>query len=419
MAAAVEAINYVTRMRTDFNVNLKVTNNSYGGWSYSEALYDAIKRNGETGTMFVAAAGNDGSNIDRGGAYPAAFDLPNIVTVAATDHNDALASFSNHGTVNVDLAAPGVNILSTLPGGKYGLKNGTSMAAPHVAGVTALAWSYAPSASFEQVRNALLTGVDKVGALEGKVFSGGRLNAIQAIEKVNAPYVAPNVPVAPSQLEAVASVVTRTDGSTYTLMTLNWQHQAEPADELQRFDVYRSADDGATFTRVAAVPAGTTTYREGNLLPGTTYAYYVTAGNYLFQSGPSNTAQATTPGEKLTIPAAPTNLIAAAASRTQINLAWTDNSTNESAFSIERSTDGSTWTEIAWKDPNVATHADLNLKRNVRYYYRVRAYNAVGYSTYSNVASAVTSVSFSTTAVSAADWPVEEREDDDLLALIR
>ena len=386
-SAAIAAINYVTNMNSR-GVNIKVTNNSYTGWSESQGLYDAIKRNGEAGMMFVAAAGNYGENLDGGGTFPAAYDLPNIISVAATDHNDGLATFSNYGTVHVDLAAPGVSILSTLPGNTYGAKNGTSMAAPHVAGVAALAWSYAPSASLGQVRNALLVGADRVATLDGKVFSGARLNAVVTLAHVDAPYVAPTAPNAPTELTAEASWFTRTDGSTTPIINLNWLPSADP--ELQRYDVYRSSE-GGEFVRITTLPAGTSTFRSGGLLTGTSYAYRITASNYLFTSDPSNTAEATTPGEKVTIPTPPSNLTATAVSRTEVRLAWTDNSDDELGFRIERSTDGTQWSYLTEVGANVTTYSNVNLKRNATYYYRVQAYNVAGNSAFSNTGSARTS----------------------------
>ncbi len=181
-SAAVQALNYATLMRTTYGVDVRVTNNSWGGGGFSQALYDAIQASGDAGMLFVAAGGNDGLNTDEIPHYPSSYDLPNIISVAATDHQDGLSSFSNYGPTSVDLAAPGVGIYSTLPGGGYGSYSGSSMAAPHVAGVAALAWSVDLNATVERVRGAILDGVDPLGSLAGKVAAEGRLNAHRTLE---------------------------------------------------------------------------------------------------------------------------------------------------------------------------------------------------------------------------------------------
>lgn len=177
ISAAIAALNYATMMRTTYGVNIRLTNNSWGGGEFSQALSDAINASGNAGMLYVVAAGNNSTNIDTSASYPASYNLPNVVVVAATDQSDALASFSNYGANTVDLAAPGVGILSTLRNNSYGYLSGTSMATPLVSGVAALAWSLDASATPQRVRDAILAGVDPVPALSGLVATGGRLNA--------------------------------------------------------------------------------------------------------------------------------------------------------------------------------------------------------------------------------------------------
>jgi len=113
----ITAIEYVTKMKGEpYNIPVVAINASWGGGGFSQAEADAIEAAGEAGIVFVAAAGNYGLNNDAAPFYPASYNLPNIISVAATDQNDNLAGFSNYGLTSVDLAAPGVNILSTLPG---------------------------------------------------------------------------------------------------------------------------------------------------------------------------------------------------------------------------------------------------------------------------------------------------------------
>ena len=129
---------------------------SFGGGGYSTAMHDAIEAFGDAGGIFVAAAGNAGNDNDSDPSYPANYDLPNIISVAASDDDDELASWSNYGTASVDIAAPGVSILSTLPDDDYGRASGTSMAAPHVAGDAALGWAAQPDWTPQEVIDAML-----------------------------------------------------------------------------------------------------------------------------------------------------------------------------------------------------------------------------------------------------------------------
>lgn len=140
--------------------------------------------------LFIAAAGNNGGNNDKeaGGTnvnlmtplYPASFDSPNIISVANLKQNGFLEESSNYGKTSVDLAAPGTNIYSTLPNGKYGYKTGTSMAAPQVTGIAALLEGKYTSDSAVQIKSRILKNVHKLSALNGKMTTGGLLDAYKA-----------------------------------------------------------------------------------------------------------------------------------------------------------------------------------------------------------------------------------------------
>ena len=173
---AIRAINYAVAQHA------KVINASWGGPSYSQSLRDAIHSAGSQGVLFVAAAGNGSANNDSQPFYPASYDEPNIISVAATTQSNTLASFSNYGAQSVDIGAPGAGILSTYQNGSYVYLSGTSMAAPHVAGAAALLEAENPTLGTTQLKEALLSTVDQLPALAGKSVSGGRLNVAAALQ---------------------------------------------------------------------------------------------------------------------------------------------------------------------------------------------------------------------------------------------
>ncbi len=178
---AADALHYVADLKRR-GVNIRLTSNSWGGGDYTTTLRDAIRENASLGILFMAAAGNSGINNDITPFYPASYTESNVIAVAATTSSDGLASFSQYGATSVDLGAPGYDILSTVPGSKYAMKSGTSMATPHVAGVATLLWNAWPEARLQDIQDAILRGTDPIPALSEKTVTGGRLNAYKALK---------------------------------------------------------------------------------------------------------------------------------------------------------------------------------------------------------------------------------------------
>lgn len=180
-AGAVKAVNYLTQLKLAKKINLVATNNSWGGGGYSQALYDAIRAAGNANILFVAAAGNSGLDIDATPSYPASYQLPNVIAVAAIGQNGQRAGFSNYGAKSVHIAAPGVDIVSTVPTANgaagYAYMSGTSMAAPHVTGAAALYASLNPCATAAQTHEALLRLAVQDPQLTGVVQLNRRLDA--------------------------------------------------------------------------------------------------------------------------------------------------------------------------------------------------------------------------------------------------
>lgn len=181
-ADAISAIDYAISM------GAKIINNSWGGGSYSRALHEAYTNAYNHNVVLVSAAGNSSQNIGVTPMYPAALDTPSNITVAATSDSDNKASFSNYNTSLVHVAAPGVAIISTVPGsgcmspGCYQMMSGTSMAAPFVAGLAALVIREAPQLSAYQVKGIIISQVDIKSQLSTRVQTSGRVNVLKSVQ---------------------------------------------------------------------------------------------------------------------------------------------------------------------------------------------------------------------------------------------
>jgi subtilisin family serine protease len=253
-ANAVKAVDYFTRAGTTYSsLDYAATNNSYSGGDHSTALFEAIVRGARTDILFVAAAGNSGTDNDRAPQYPANYDTTAavgydaVISVASLARTGELSSFSNYGRTSVDLAAPGSDIYSTAPGTGYHYLSGTSMAAPHVAGAIALYSSLSPASS-ATIRSNLLLSAQSNALLTGKIGSGGSLDVAAFLEKAPSP-----PPPPPSSGNLIANGSFEDSGTPGDNVDLGWgiytnDMPAWTSANGSRFELVTSGQGGITAT---------------------------------------------------------------------------------------------------------------------------------------------------------------------------
>jgi subtilisin family serine protease len=254
----------------------KISNNSWTGANNSVNLSQAIANAQAHGQIFVAAAGNNGTNNDVTPEYPASFPFDNIVAVAATDQFDNLAGFSNYGPHSVALAAPGVNIYSTMPGKSYGTMSGTSVAVPQVTAVLALVWGQHPDWSYTQVINQVLSTVDPLPSLAGKTISGGRLDAAAALAEN-------------TKLKITNASARGPEYNTLSAVRVTFNEPANPTT-FSPADVSFRGPSGATITVTGVIPVSGTGNTQFDIL----FPTQTVAGTYNLQVGPNVTDAAGT-----------------------------------------------------------------------------------------------------------------------------
>ena len=406
---AIASVNYATLMGVD------IMSNSWGGGGFSQSLEDAISAANEAGILFVAAAGNSNSNNDLYPHYPSSYDVPNVVSVAATDHNDNKASFSCYGTTSVDLGAPGVNIYSTVPTGScelcdlsgYKYLGGTSMATPHVAGAAGLLKEKYPVISGGDLKIRLLGGVEHIPSMDGITVTGGRLSVFNSMEDDISP---------PASVSTLA-----VSGATYNSVSLSWTATGDDGytGTAYSYDVRYatfhivSEEDWNNATQAQGEPSpqpynSTENFTIENLEFDTTYHFALkvidNAGN---RSGLSNpVSESTVPDNEP--PSTINNLAFLEATYNSVSFAWTATGDDLSAgtaseYDIRYST-SSILTSEDWDDaiqvqnepaPQVSGSEENftvgNLEPDTTYHFALKAIDKVGNcSVISNVVSGTT-----------------------------
>lgn len=307
ISAALNCLQYCTR------TGVKVSNNSWGGGGFSSSFQSALTQAAAIGHVFVAAAGNNGSNNDNSPSYPASYTNDNVIAVASITSSGARSSFSNFGVTSVDVGAPGSNVFSTYPTNSYTSLSGTSMASPHAAGVVTMVYAQNPNWTYQQVRSRVLTTVRRISSMNGVVASGGIVNLASALVNNNTnPVVTITAPANNSAFAGGTSVLftgTSTDTQDGNLSSgLTWTSSMQGA-----------IGSGASFSN-ATLMVGTHT---------------ITARSNDSQGGVGLATVTLTIVPNGVAPAAPSS-VRTYRSGVGVNVTWDDNSSNEFGFQIVR-----------------------------------------------------------------------------------
>lgn len=351
----------------------KVINASLGGYVANPVLEEAVSYAYSHGVLFVAAAGNESNNNDINPVYPASYTYPNIISVAATDQDDVRVHFSNFGYNSVDVGAPGVYIISTVPTWMadyygYGYLDhyaGTSMAAPHVSGLAGLLYSYYHNFNYSQIRNMILTYVDVLPSLDGWVYSRGRINAFSSMSALWEPH--------DLKLKIKGSYV-----------YLKW---TDLANAEQYTIIERKTGSGAYVTLATLGPNVNSYIDTYGIEEGVKYTYRIRVKNWIGESpGHPHNERSISTGL-----IAPSGLSATVLPKAKVKLLWFDGSGSEKGFKIYRRDVNSSYKLIKTVGRNVTSYTDKKLATGTKYWYQIKAYNDSGDSEPSNEAEVTTS----------------------------
>lgn len=357
-SGAIAALNYAV------GKGVKVSNNSWGGGGFSSSLQTAINNSQSVGHVFVAAAGNNGTNNNTSPFYPASYTSANLIAVASTTNKDQKSSFSNYGSTSVDIAGPGSSIASTYLSNGYAYLSGTSMACPHVAGVVALVYGKNPSWTWSQVRTQVLNTARPVAALNGLCVTGGVVNAAAAVGGApgnTAPTVVISSPTSGSSFSLGANVTFT--GSANDAEQGNLSGSLSWSSNLQ--GVIGSGGSFGTTGLIAGTHTITASVTDAGGLSGQAQIFVTITGG--------------------SAPAAPTNLAVAKVATGTASISWTDNSGNETGFEIQRQRrTGSTWGQTTTLNAAANATQLQDAPGTGIYQYRIRSVNATGSSAWTS-----------------------------------